>query len=1357
VTGEENRPDWASFLPDYAVAEAAAHALDERIGRGWRFHAVVLFADVAGFTPMSEALGRIGKRGTEELTAILNSYFEPTIELIHSFGGTVAKFGGDAMTVVFPYQPSRPKAAARRALQCALDMQAEMGRYAQIETLAGRFALTVKAGLAAGPVLSATVGDTDIQVEHILAGAVLELAADAEHHSSAGEVVAHRDVTAALGDGVAIGERREDFDQIVDLAPRARRVTRTGERGGADRSAWVADAVAHYLHPSLVERLEAGQGGLIDEHRKVSVVFGRFEGIDFDDDPEAPAKLQRYVSVVITLLERYGGHLRQIDMGDKGSKFIAVFGAPIAHEDDEERAVRFAIDFNGSVEPAAAIGVNTGRAFCGFVGASTRREYAVMGDAVNVAARLMQAAAPGQVLAGLSTRTAAGDGLAWRALEPLSVKGKTEPLAPFEPRPHEFRPLSGVHEPVYTTPLIGRRQELWLADGRVDRASAGKGQLLGVTGEAGIGKSRLVSEVVSRAEERGFAVHAGACQSYGATAPYLVWREIWRSLLGVDLSLPAPELLDRLERRLDLLDDSLPERAPLLGAVLNVPLPDNALTASLDPQMRAESLRDLLLTCLRREAEKAPLLILIEDAHWIDPPSRELLELIGRNIHDAPVVLAVVYRTAAGEQSPLVWAARRPNTTEIALSELEPDEVRELIALELAKLRKRAAAPPQPFVERVTSRAGGNPFYIEETIRFITESGVDAEDATALADLEMPESLQSLVMARIDALSEGQKSTLKVASVIGRLFKASWLWGSYPPLGLPERVKHNLDELSKVGLTPLDRQEPELEYIFKHATIQEVAYDSLAFSTREDLHERVGLHVESAYADRVDQNLDVLAFHFGRSRNLDKQRVYFLRAGDAAKATFANDAAIAHYRRLLPLLDRSDQSAVLLSLGEVHQLIGEWSEAESSYREALSAAEKASRSREQARSRAAIGNLLSYTESYDEATRWLEVAVAELDRLGEREELSRVLEHLSYTYFRKPDYEHALACSERQMQLADELGDNAAKSSAAETMGLIWWHRGDHERSLEQFHRALALAGEIDFKRGLIHANNDLAGLYADLGDLRRSVECLNDAFSVATEIGYQHAAAVIIDNVGELRRELGEYEQALACYARALRIARQLGDWTGIERFAGHIGLVCAAVGDTDEAERLFDRAVAVGRTLNDRWLLGFYLLNSAELAFAQGRYAEAEEILAEAHEIASEIEDRETELRARLLLTRLRVTLGSIGRDAAIAALLSLDAGRDERQRAEINYTIWLIDGSREASRRLAARQYGELYRLAPKLEYRSRYEELTGEVLAEPGALPPLADSVASEPVDLKVLVEQATSFSFEPQAPPVEAVR
>jgi class 3 adenylate cyclase/predicted ATPase len=1327
---------WLAYVPQHVAQDILAHPHANPTGREQRFEAVGLFADVSGFTAMSEALGAASRAGAEELTAILNDYFGPMIDLVQSYSGIVGKFGGDALTVLFPYTRRTQAATLRRAIQCALDMQAIMPRYESIVTRAGEFNLAMKAGLALGPVLCVTVGDPEVRLEYLIAGGVLDRCADAEHHATRGEVVIHTDLRDALGDGALdIVEERDGFSRVAGLRRRARSKPAAPPPPVPDESPGV---LARFVHPAIAQRLQAGQIGFINEHRKASVLFVSFAEFDYDADPSVGAKLQRYLTEAIRIIQRYDGYLNKVDMGDKGSKYIVLFGAPVAHEDDEERAVRCALELSALPDRPTRIGINTGFVYCGQVGSDARREYTVIGDAVNLAARLMQAARPGQILVSGATRQHIAAEFDWEALDPITVKGKSEPVEVYAAREVREQPALPLREPAYALPLVGRERELRQAEDAIERARQGRGQVIGLCAEAGIGKSRLAAEVIKRAVARGLIGYGGACQSYGAATPYLVWRDIWRGFFGVQPGWPPERQAQHLAAQLAAIDLRLAQRAPLLGVVLNVETPDNELTRSLDAQLRADLLKSLLLDCLRHRARTTPLVLALEDCHWIDSLSQELLEFIGRNVADLPVLLLVLYRPPEGEGGPLQWAAGAGHFGEIRLAELESSQAEQLTRLKLKQLWGIEGEAPQA-IEQLVARTQGNPFYLEEMLNYLHDRGLDPRDEQALKTLDVPDSLRSLIISRIDQLPEAAKTTLKVASVIGRQFLASWLWGSYPPVGAPAEVLEYLQALSRLDLTPLNKLEPEAEYLFKHITTQEVAYDSLTFAMRADLHERVGQYAEGRYADRLVEYVDVLAHHYGLSHNSGKQRVYFRQAGDAARAAYANQAAIEYYRRLLDVLAAAEQSEVLLDLGAVQQLTGQWPEAEATYRQAL--AQAADNRNVQARCRLALGSLLSRTQSYTDALDWLAQAQAGFEQLGDRRGVGRAMEQLSLAYFHQGDFARALECAEQQLQIATQHDDSIGVSAALDYMGITFFQQEDMDRALEHLLRALDVASAAGHKRGVVVAYNDLAAVHWRQDDYPRAVEYLRRSIEVAGEIGYLQMIGLMLGNAGTVYQQLGSFAAALACYGQALRIAAELGDWPGILNVIGNVALVFTAQSRYEEAGRLYARAIDLARSLNIPHVLCADLQRAAQLHHLQGRHAEASPLNREALEVARQVGRREYQFEAEVLAIRLRVAVNEIDAARAIGELEALSsAWPDENEQAALYYETWRLDRTRETARQAAASFYRSQYAGTFDVEYRQRYTELTGETLPDPPALPPMPEEVMKTPVNLDALLKR-----------------
>jgi class 3 adenylate cyclase/predicted ATPase len=1268
-----------------------------------RTDAVVLFADIAGFTPISEALAKVGRYGAEELSRILNDYFGSMIERAVAYGGVVVRLTGDALTVLFPCDPR--SLAVKRAVRCALDMQAAMGAFQSLGTQAGAFRLAMRAGLAIGPVLGVIVGDPAVRLEYVVAGRAIDRAAAAERHAAVGQVVI--DGGILLADGIDAVELRDDAylvrrveESVGTLLPRA---ADTLDDATASR-------LVPFLHPAIAERLRAGRRGLVNEHRKVTVAFVGLPDLPADD-PEAAASLQAYLAAAVRVIDRFGGHLNQVDTGDKGTLLMLMFGTPIAHEDDEERAVRCCLELLRMPGGPFRAGVTTGSAFCGEIGSELRRYYTVVGDSVNLAARLLQAAQPRQLLIDGPTFERVEAGTVGERLQPIMVKGKAGPVSAWAVRAARDRPGLQLLEPLAVGRLVGRDVELHTIQELARHAHAGRGQVLSLSGEAGIGKSRLVAEAVAVGEGLGFVVHGGACRAYGTTTSYLVWRPIVQGLLAVDPSLPSDEQRTQVDSQIVAYGPDWAERAPLLAPVLGMAMPDSSLTRSLDPQVRAELLRSLLLDIVRRRTAAGPLLLVLEDCHWIDPPSMVLLEFLARNAADLRVLIVVAARREDADPVPVAQLAGLAHRTELHLQDLPAAAAEALAAERLRASYGEGVEPSGEVVRGIAERSGGNPFHIEELVGFLHARGVDPRDLRRFADLELPDSLHRLVLARLDQLSDGEQATIKVASVIGRVFRARWLWGSYPEVGSPEEVARHLEHLDALDLTPLRSAVPEVEYGFKHAIIQEAAYDSLTFGMRQTLHEAVGAFIERAYAGRLDQYVDVLAYHYGRTRNEDKQRVWFRAAGDAAKAGYANEAAVEHFQRLLPLLAPAQTGEVLLQLGAVWHLIGRWDEAEQAYRRAMEVAEGGADRPLLAASKRDLGILLMRTRSYAEGVIWLNEAAAELERLGNLRGLATALDRLAFAGIQQGAYSDAGAAAQRHLAIATRAADQGEASGALVNLGLVAWDAGRRDEALEFLRRALAAATEAGDERRRSRIANDLATLHAEHGDHADAVEYFRLAQSIAQRIGDRWVVALCIANAAELHLERGEYALAARYCGHGLGVALELRDWVLITQGVGRFAAIAAASGDHQQAEKLFVRAVALARSSGDSIALYAYLHQQAKLLADTGRLEEAERTNREILEATTDADAR-TRLRAELLSIRLRVALGRLDRTTALARLEAMGAAAIETgERAANLETIWQIDPTRQDARQRAADLYRAHYEQAQTVECREAYARLTG----------------------------------------------
>ena len=897
-----------------------------------------IFADISGFTPLTEKLTQtLGPRkGVEELSRVLNRVYDAMIGQVENFGGSIISFAGDS--VIGWFEEADLSSASLRAVTCAQAMQSVVKEFE---------GLSLKVSITTGTARRFIAGDPTIQLLDAIAGKTVARLSTGDRLVKKREIILDETTRSSLKDMITIAEERinEESGKKYYILESLRKKAETRPLLLPNDDAIPLEKLRPWLLPTVFEREATGLITFLTELRPAVPVFVKFSGIDYDDDPEAGEKLKTFIAYTQQAVTKYEGAVLQLVIGDKGSYVYAVFGAPTAHEDDSQRAIHAALelrqipqelDFIQSVQ----IGVSLGTLRVGSYGSSTRRTYAALGDDVNLAARLMSLAKSGEILITGRVQNDIGDTFTLEPREPIPMKGKGEPQPVFAVTDLSRRRATRLPEPSYRLPMIGRQEELKLVDEKLCLALQSKGQVIGITAEAGMGKSRLVAEAIRLARKHGFVGYGGACTSSGTNTSYLVWKPIWQAFFDLDPEMPQRKQIRWLEGEIE---DRIPDRVdalPLLGPVLDLNLPDNDFTRVLDPKDRKSTLEILLEEFLKSAAEEAPLLIVLEDLHWIDPLSQDLLRTLARLSENLPVCFVLAYRPPDQVRYQTLQIESLSYFTKIELKNLTVQDAEQLVRSKLLQLfPERTGSLPRALADELAAKSQGNPFFIEELLNFLHDRGLDPYDESALDSLELPASLQTLILSRIDQLTEPQKVTLKVASVIGRVFPFSWLYGYYPSLGKEGDVKENLTELSKLDLTPLDTPDPELAYLFKHIITQEVAYETLSYATRAQLHELLARYLEALYPD--DPPLDALTFHYNRSENLPKKREYLRKSAAAAYAVYSNETAIEYYEQSLNLSPKPDEAVdIHLKCGEILQTIGKRSEAREHFESALHIAEK---------------------------------------------------------------------------------------------------------------------------------------------------------------------------------------------------------------------------------------------------------------------------------------------------------------------------------------------------------------------------------------------------------------------------------
>jgi class 3 adenylate cyclase len=890
----------ASYIPARLAGRIAQEPAVPETPSAERFPAAVLFADISGFTHMAERLAQRGPAGTEELRGLLNVFFEQLISLITSQGGDVIKFAGDALIALWPaHRGETLSLVTLRAAQCGLAAQKQLNNYPVAED----WKLLLRLGIGAGDVMAAHVGGKYGRWEYLLLGGPVVQMGAAERQAERGEVVLspeawalvhHNCLGHSLPDG---GVRLEAVRVPLEPRPLAPIPPLLPEAEAALRA---------YIPAAITKRLAAGQTGWLAELRRATILFVQVIGLD-EQNPELE-RIHAVMHSLQTALYYYEGSVRQFILDDKGAVLIAALGLPpLAHEDDAVRGVLAAMNMQaelGALGLKSAVGVTTGRAFCGSVGSAARHEYALVGDVVNLAARLMQQAVRGNdIFCDAATYQAARSRLAFEALTPVLVKGKTEPIA-------VYRPSGQVHRAArWPTALVGRAAEReQLARALEALRRDGEGGVIVIEGEPGIGKSRLVDDSLRLARRMGLPLFYGLGDAVEQATPYHAWRSVLRQLLDIG---PNPKPEERRQRLLDRLaaDPDMLARAPLLRNVLALDLPHTDLTADMTGQTRADNTRDLILHLVQGAVRRArrPRVLVLEDAHWMDSGSWAAAAGLGQRAAFGLPVLLIISLRPLPEPRPVEYRQLLdlPITQRLLLSALPPDD-----AVALACQRLGVAALPEPVAQFIRDKAEGHPFFTEELAYALRDSGVlvilDGQCSLArnlqdLRDVNFPDSVQGVITSRIDRLAPDQQLTLKVASVIGRVFPFRLLHDIHPIEADRRSLPETLAALERLDLTAPVAPEPNPAYTFKHSITQEVAYNLMLFAQRRELHRAIAEWYQRTYTADVSPYYPVLAHHWGKAQDPVRALDYLELAGEQALRSGAYQEAVGFYAEALRL------------------------------------------------------------------------------------------------------------------------------------------------------------------------------------------------------------------------------------------------------------------------------------------------------------------------------------------------------------------------------------------------------------------------------------------------------------------------
>jgi ABC-type oligopeptide transport system substrate-binding subunit/class 3 adenylate cyclase/tetratricopeptide (TPR) repeat protein len=727
-----------------------------------------------------------------------------------------------------------------------------------------------------------------------------------------------------------------------------------GEAAGDPRLAALQTTAPQELQSKMRSASRQSEG----ERKPVTILFTDIVGSTALAERLDPEEWKEIVSgahrIVSQAVYRYEGTIAQL----LGDGVLAFFGAPVTHEDDPVRAVLAAQEIQGAMADyerrlrgvvdhfQMRIGLNTGMVVVGSVGTDLHLEYLAIGDAVNLAARLQSACRPGGVLLSQSTARLVEAAFSLQPLGEIEIKGKSEPVAVFEAgearAPRDSR--RGFAE--LRSPLVGRDTELADLRGALMQLGAGLGQIVSVTGEAGIGKSRLVEEACRLGGERCQALRwlEGRALSYGQKLSFWTIQQLLHADLGLADGDPELKVRLALRRRLEgLFGAEAPQLYPSLASLLGVQLEGEADEAL--SRLDGEALKYQALLAIARYftrlAEQQPTVLVFDDLHWADPSTLEALERLLPITDHAPLLLLIVSRLEREHASwRLILKAQSEYAhryTGLTLTPLSGEQQNTMVDHLLA-----IADLPETVRLRILERAEGNPLFLEEIVRHLVDQGVILREGeryratSALLEVTIPETLRGVLLARIDRLQDDVRRTLQLASVIGK----SFLFSLLAAIAEAEvQLEGQLSQLQRADLVREKTRLPELEYMFKHSLTQEAAYASLLLEERREFHRKVGLALEGLFAGREEDFAGLLVYHFDAAGEIEPTLHYLEQAGDRARVSDEHMEAVGYYRRAVELLEPLGESqrlaAVWLKLGLVYHANYQFEEAYRAYEKAF--------------------------------------------------------------------------------------------------------------------------------------------------------------------------------------------------------------------------------------------------------------------------------------------------------------------------------------------------------------------------------------------------------------------------------------
>ncbi len=859
------------------------------------FKGTLFYIDISGFTSMSEKLASIGKEGAEKLAGIINDYFDNFNDIISHYGGDIYRFGGDAIFGF--YEDKKKNISVSNALVAAKKTMEYVLKNDTVTIGKNKFSIKMHIGLAYGDIYF-----QDLESDYFLGGTLSYDLNKIVDTAGSGEIMVNKKFKNLAKDA-KFKKVEDDIYLLVNMdkvKARKKTIKIDLEKFSNDEIKKLTKKMQNYLPAWLDKRIILNPvfNPKDGEHRKMAVLFIHFKGFNIESDPLlAEEIISNFYKNVDKLTEKYDAYLNKMDVYKDSARMLIVFGFPYAHEDIYIRATSLAEEvmrFSKILRLKIKIGINGGFAFGSPIGDDYRREYTVMGDVVNLAARFATGAKENSIIVGESIYKKAQKVFDFEFLGERSYKGKSKKIKIYKPL--EKKKVERVVLSKWLSEsekFIGRKKEMVTVNEAIVKVLKKHGQIIGISGQAGLGKSRMTQEILKILKDKKFTVYEGDCVSYGTTLAYHPWITLLNNYFEINPNDTIEEKEKKIEKRMGEISKKMLSWLPIVGEIMAVPFRDNELTKSLDAKLKKQRFFDIVLDILKFMSKKEPHCIVLDDIHWADSASMDMINYITRNISTNRLLFLLVFRPMANKEF-----MEKKYYTQIDLKPFNKSDT-----MSLVKNLLNIKSFPDELKNLIIQKTQGNPFYTEEIIKSIIEQGFIKQDKKGkwvfsgnLKKLNLPDSIEGVILSRIDRLEIKERDALQFASILGREFDFELLAGIYKH---KKELLEIFNNLHKLDIIKKEISEGTTRYFFKHIFTQEVAYDTISFEKRRELHRKVGSYIERTNKKKLQDVLGLLSYHYYKGENYEKSLVFSVEAGDKAKNVYANEEAIEFYTRAI--------------------------------------------------------------------------------------------------------------------------------------------------------------------------------------------------------------------------------------------------------------------------------------------------------------------------------------------------------------------------------------------------------------------------------------------------------------------------